>query len=133
MIVDSSAVIAAITGEPSSARIIGALATAERRAVGAPTLVETGIVLVARLGPAGRTVLVRFCDELEIDSLPFTDVHVPLALDAFQRFGKGRHPAALNFGDCMTYATAAVAGEPLLCIGDDFAQTDLETVALPDT
>jgi ribonuclease VapC len=130
MILDSSAMIAAITGESSSAAILRGLAEAERTAVGTPTLVEAGIVLVARLGPAGRTFLVRFCNEFDLDELPFTDAHWPVALDAFQRFGKGRHPAALNFGDCLTYAVAAITGEPLLCIGDDFPQTDLDTVPL---
>jgi ribonuclease VapC len=57
--------------------------------------------------------------------VPFDDSHWALALDAYVRFGKGRHPSGLNFGDCLTYATAKLAGQPLLCIGDDFARTDL--------
>ena len=57
--------------------------------------------------------------------LEFTDAHWPIALNAYLRYGKGRHPAALNFGDCLTYATVSVAQEPLLCVGDDFPQTDL--------
>ena len=81
-------------------------------------------------GPlAGRTLLVRFCDELAIEVIPFTSEHWPLALDAFQRFGKGRHKAALNFGDCLTYAIAHHATRPLLCLGDDFPQTDLDVIS----
>jgi ribonuclease VapC len=60
----------------------------------------------------------------------FDEVHASAALNAYSRFGKGRHPAALNFGDCCTYATASVAGRPLLCVGDDFARTDLLLVSL---
>ena len=61
---------------------------------------------------------------------PFTDLHWQRAVDAYAHFGKGRHPAGLNFGDCMTYATAALARQPLLCRGDDFSKTDLEVVRL---
>lgn len=129
MILDSSAIIATIRGEPTGVAIPPILAEADRIAVGAPTLVETGVVLVARLGPAGRTLLVRFCDELAIEVIPFTSEHWPLALDAFQRFGKGRHKAALNFGDCLTYAIAHHATRPLLCLGDDFPQTDLDVIS----
>ena len=125
MILDSSAIIAVIRREPTAMAILPILAQAERVAVGAPTLVETGIVLVARLGPAGRTLLVRFCDELAIEVIPFTAEHWPLALNAFQRYGKGRHKAALNMGDCFAYACARAHGARLLYIGQDFSHTDL--------
>src|SRR5581483_4641869 len=98
-------------------------------AVGGPTLAETGIVLTARLGPSGRTLLARFVQETGLVVVPFGDEHWAAAIDAFLRFGKGRHPAALNFGDCLTYAVARLAGEPLLCLGDDFAKTDLQVLA----
>jgi len=94
--------------------------------VGTPNLVETGIVVRGRLGRGGRPLLDAARAELRIGTENFDERHWPVALDAFTRFGKGRHPAGLNFGDCMAYATASVAGEPLLCLGDDFAQTDLE-------
>lgn len=90
------------------------------------------MVLLARFGPRGKTALARFLQENRVDVLAFGEAHVDVALDAFSRFGKGRHPAALNFGDCCSYATATVAREPLLCIGDDFPQTDLELVSLDD-
>ena len=64
--------------------------------------------------------------EASITVLPFGEEHYLLAVDAWQRFGRGRHPACLNFGDCLSYATAKLAGQPLLCVGDDFAFTDLE-------
>jgi ribonuclease VapC len=87
-------------------------------------------VLTARFGPRGKTALARFLQENSVQTVAFGDAHASAALDAFSRFGKGRHPAALNFGDCCAYAVASVAGEPLLCLGDDFAKTDLLLVSL---
>ena len=106
------------------------MAEAERAAIGAPTLTETGIVLAARLGISGKTLLARFVQESAVGVVPFTDDHWPIAVDAYLRFGKGRHPAALDFGDCLTYAICQVAGEPLLCLGNDFTRTDLDIVPL---
>lgn len=126
MIVDSSAVVAILLRETSSARVKDMLLDAGSAGIGAPTLVETGIVMLRRLGPAGRSLVARATAEFQLETIPFHEGHWPVALDAFARFGKGRHAAGLNFGDCMTYATAALAGEPLLCVGDDFAKTDLE-------
>ena len=80
------------------------------------------------MGVAGQTLLVRLLEEADVDIVPFGEEHWPAAVEAFRRYGKGRHPAGLNFGDCLTYATASLAGEPLLAVGDDFAQTDLELV-----
>lgn len=128
MIVDSSAIVATLLKEPGFERLIEPITTAPVVGVGAPTLVETGIVLVARLGPAGESLLARFLQEAGVIPLQFTREHWPIAVDAFQRFGKGRHPAALNFGDCLTYAVARLAGRPLLCTGNDFARTDLPLV-----
>jgi ribonuclease VapC len=79
----------------------------------------------SRAGPRGRTLLARLVQEAGLAVIPFTEPHAATAVDAFLRFGRGRHPAALNFGDCMMYATAFLADEPLLCVGDDFDQTDL--------
>ncbi|MDX6651543.1 MAG: ribonuclease VapC [Solirubrobacterales bacterium] len=76
------------------------------------------------------TILARFLQERELIVIPFDQLHWEEAVTAFIRFGKGRHPAGLNFGDCMTYATAQLAAEPLLCVGEDFAKTDLALVAL---
>lgn len=131
MILDSSALVAVVLGEDTAASVLERLQAADQVSVGAPTLVETSVVLRARAGASGSTGLDRLLAAAEVDVLPFTAAHVPVALSAFDRFGKGRHPAALNLGDCLAYATAAVAGRPLLCLGDDFARTDLPLAPLP--
>lgn len=129
MIVDSSAVVAILLREPGWASLLDRVATADvPPGIGTPTLVETGIVLAARLGIPGKTLLARFLQESEMRQIAFAAEHWTVAVDAFLRFGKGRHPAALNFGDCLTYATSRLADEPLLCIGDDFTKTDLVLV-----
>jgi ribonuclease VapC len=128
VILDSSAIVAIFLREKGSERVLAALEAADACRVGAPTLVETAMVLTGRLGEQGRTMLLSFLQEVNVDVLSFGDAHWRIAQSAFVRYGKGRHPAALNFGDCLTYATAYVAGEPLLCVGDDFARTDLELV-----
>ena len=99
---------------------------AEVRAIGAPTLFECMIVVGRADGEEGIEGLARFIDAVEPVVLPFDEPHARLAAKAFLDFGKGRHPAALNFGDCMTYATARRADRPLLFTGDDFAQTDIQ-------
>jgi len=82
-------------------------------------------VLTAKIGPRGRSLLARVVREARITILPFTDEHWPIAIDAYARFGKGRHAAGLNFGDCLTYAVASLAAQPLLYVGEDFSRTDL--------
>lgn len=128
MIVDSSAIIAILLQEPGHEPLLDDIVAAPNVSVGAPTLTETGIVLVARMGVGGKSLLSRFVGEADVAVLPFTAEHWPVAVDAFSRFGKGRHPAALNFGDCLTYAVSRLADEPLLCVSDDFARTDLRLV-----
>jgi ribonuclease VapC len=120
--------------ETPAGALFKTLARASAVSIGAPTLLEASMVLDGRLAgteQASAQGLMLLVATLEIDVVPFRGDHWPVAWSAFLRFGKGRHPARLNFGDCMTYATARLAGEPLLCVGDDFAQTDLELVALP--
>jgi ribonuclease VapC len=129
VILDSSAIVAILLRQPGYAPVLERLAEAAAAGVGAPTLAETGIVLAAKLGVPGRTLLARFVQESGLLVVAFGEEHWRSAVEAFIRFGKGRHAAALNFGDCMTYATARLAGEPLLCLGNDFAQTDLALVA----
>jgi ribonuclease VapC len=126
VIVDSSALLALIFREPGHEEVRRALTSAEVVAVGAPTLAETGIVLEARLGAAAHGMLERLLDEFGIQEVSFGALHWREATEGFRRFGRGRHPAALNFGDCMTYAVARLTGEPLLCVGDDFPRTDLD-------
>lgn len=85
-------------------------------------------MLAARLRRDSRDLVVRLLDESGIEQIPFGDAHWKEAVDAYLRFGKGRHKAQLNFGDCLTYAVARLADEPLLFTGNDFTETDLDLV-----
>jgi ribonuclease VapC len=125
MIVDSSAIVAIFFQEPGYETLINKLAETGRVGIGAPTLVECGIVLSARLNQDARGLLERFLREANIITIPFTEEHFATAIGAWRKYGKGRHSAALNFGDCLTYAVAKLANMPLLFVGDDFPQTDL--------
>lgn len=129
MILDSSALLAIVFREPGHEELVARILASDVRAIGTPTLAETGIVLHARLGQASYGLLERLLDEFGLQELSFGEVHWREAVEAYRRFGRGRHPAALNFGDCLTYAACRLAGEPLLFVGEDFAQTDLEAVA----
>jgi len=126
MIVDTSALIAIVFKEPGHEELIHKMSEADSLGIGTPTLAETGIVLSARLQGGGRTILARLCQELGLVQIPFGDAHWREAVDAYERFGRGRHAARLNFGDCLSYATAKLAGQPLLYVGDDFSKTDIE-------
>ena len=127
MILDSSALVAVVLREPGwealSARIRAARGDV---AIGAATLLEAAIVLSARLNEDARGRLARIIQSSGISVIPVTEDHYSIAMDGWLRYRKGRHPAALNFGDCLAYATSVIAGEPLLCIGNDFVQTDCE-------
>jgi ribonuclease VapC len=126
MIVDSSALVAITFREPSHPELITKLASAPSAGIGTPTLAETGLVLAARLRRDPRDLIVRLLDEFSVEEVPFGDGHWKEAVGAYLRYGKGRHKAQLNFGDCLTYAVARLAGEPLLFTGNDFAETDLD-------
>ena len=126
MILDSSALIALIFKEPGHEQIMDKLTEAEYLGIGTPTLAEAGIVLTARMGHPSRSLLTGLLQELGINEIPFGQVHWREAVEAYQRFGRGRHPARLNFGDCLSYATAKLAGQQLLFVGHDFSQTDIE-------
>ena len=130
MIIETSALMAIVFREPGHEALLSQIQAATLVAAGTPTLTEAGIVLEARLGDRAPALLERLLDELAVEEVSFGSVHWREAVDAYRRFGKGRHPAALNFGDCMTYAVARHTGEPLLCVGDDFTRTDLELVEL---
>jgi ribonuclease VapC len=125
VILGSSAVVAILLKEPGYDRLRDHLAASEQVGIGAPTAVESSLVLCSRVGRAGKTLLARFLQEAEVEVVEFTADHWTVAADAFIAYGRGRHRAGLNFGDCMTYAVAKLAGEPLLCLGDDFPATDL--------
>lgn len=126
MILDSSAVVAILLRERGHERMLDALSAADAVGIGAPTAVESSLVVAARLGSRARPLVAEFIREGGIDVVPFLEEHTACALDAYLRYGKGRHKAALNFGDCLAYATAYVAQQPLLFVGEDFVKTDIE-------
>jgi len=126
VIVDSSVILAIASREVGFRELLEKLAAAPSAGIGVPTLVESGIVLKARLAIEPVPFLDRFLRDFDVVPIPFVDEHWREALRAFTRFGRGRHRAALNFGDCLTYAVAHVARQPLLSTGDDFPRTDLE-------
>jgi len=125
MILDSSAIVAMHLKEPGYEGLLEKVSRAELVAAGVPTLLESEIVLSVRTAADSRRVLFDSLRRMKVQFVPFTEAHLDAAIDAFLRFGKGRHPARLNFGDCMAYAVAAVAGLPLLYTGDDFSKTDI--------
>jgi ribonuclease VapC len=129
VILDSSAVISIVCREPGYEQLVAKLREADSLGVGAPTMVEIGLLLEGRFQLDGRSILERFVRDFELVVVPFGDAHWLEAVDAYRRFGKGRHPAALNFGDCLSYATAKLAERPLLFVGDDFSKTDLQPSA----
>jgi ribonuclease VapC len=126
MALNITAIIAVVFQEPGYERILQRITGEQEIGIGTPTLAETGIVLTARLGHRARTVLAGFLQELGVTQVPFGEVHWQGAVAVYEKFGRVRHPAKLNFGDCLSYATAKLAGQPLLHTGSDFNQTDLE-------
>ena len=125
MIIDTSALVTILDQEPEAERIVRAMATTSDRRLSAANLVETGIVMQARRGDEGARDLDLLLAKLKIEIIPFTAGQADLARKAFRRYGRGRHPAQLNFGDCFAYALAKDTSSPLLCKGSDFAQTDI--------
>jgi ribonuclease VapC len=126
VIVDTSALVAISFREPGHEQLIEKVTGTASAGIGTPTLAETGLVLGWRLRRDPRDLVVRLLDELGIDEVPFGEAHWREAVAAYLRFGKGRHKAQLNFGDCLAYAVARLADEPLLFTGSDFTETDLE-------
>ena len=130
MVLDTSALIAILSGEPEQEAFIHAIERADVRLLSAATLLEASIVIEARYGAAGAHHLDRLLERADVEIVPVDGEQASAARSAWQRFGKGRHPAALNFGDCFPYALAVTRGEPLLFKGNDFSQTDV-SVAQP--
>jgi len=127
MVIDTSAILAWLKEEPERARIVAALEAHSARRLSAVSLLEAQIVVRGREHPALLEKLERFLDEIEVLVMPFDETQARLAADAFQRYGKGQgHPAQLNMGVCAVYALAKSMNEPLLFVGNDFAQTDVE-------
>ncbi|MGH9369072.1 MAG: type II toxin-antitoxin system VapC family toxin [Thermoanaerobaculia bacterium] len=125
MIVDTSALLAILQDEPERRAFNEAIEAAGARRISVANLVEVSIVIEARFGAAGQRDLDQFVERAALELLPVDVEQAGVARRAFSRYGKGRHAAGLNFGDCFAYALATVLGEPLLFKGDDFAQTDV--------
>lgn len=130
MIVDSSAILAILNREPDAELYDERIALAENCRISAANLLETAIVTESRGGPEAGNELDMFLESADIEVAPVTSSQVSTARRAWRRFGKGRHRAALNFGDCFAYALSATTGEPLLFKGNDFTHTDVNA-ALP--
>ena len=126
MIVDSSVLVAILLREPEADRYIDFIGIDGTCKVAAPTLLETSLVLAGRHGPAILEKLDAYLSGASVETLAFTADHAAIARQAFLRFGKGRHPASLNYGDCISYAVAKLEDMPLLYKGEDFTQTDIE-------
>ena len=129
MVVDSSALLAILLDEPDRRRFTEAIEADPRRFVSAATLLESAIVIEALRGEAAGRELDLLIHRASIACVPVDAEQVQIARAAWRRYGKGRHPANLNFGDCFSYALAAASGEALLYRGDDFARTDIAPAA----
>jgi ribonuclease VapC len=125
VVLDTSVIVAILLQEPGYERPAIAIDGAPEIVVGAPTVLEAGMVLSSRLQQDARPLIHAMLRQIRARVVPFDDAHAWAATGAFVRFGRGRHPAALNFGDCMSYAVASMAGQPLLYTGDDFGKTDI--------
>ena len=130
MVVDTSVLIAILLDEPDREAFENAIDEADVCLVSAMSKFEAGMVMIGRLGNAGAIRLDQLLDSIGAIIVPFDDRQADIARDAFARYGKGRHKAALNFGDCAAYALAVAEAEPLLFKGTDFGATDVEVVAL---
>ena len=125
MTLDSSALIAILFEEAGYLDLVDRILAAEHVRVGAPTLVETSMVFTGSRGVKAIAEIESLVRELGVTVVPFGEREYRAAVAAFIRFGRGHHPAALNFGDCFAYAVAAVAKDSLLFVGNDFAKTDI--------
>ena len=125
MVVDSSAIVAILLDEAEADRLIGCLNQDPKRLISSVALLESSIVLEARKGPAAGRELDLFLHSCQMEVVPFNPAQAEIARLAYRTFGKGRHPAGLNLGDCCSYALARHSGQSLLCKGNDFPQTDI--------
>ena len=125
MVIDTSALIAILFNEPEADRFDAAIAGAPVRLISTGSVLEAGMVVESRYGELGGIELDRLLQRARIEIVPFTVDQLDEARRAFRRFGKGRHRAGLNFGDCAVYALSKLKGEKLLAKGDDFPHTDI--------
>lgn len=126
IVIDSSALVAILRDEPERLEFIDAIVEHGEPCISAATYVETSMVMELRFGDRGGREIDTLLDDVGIATIPLDLAQARLAREAFRRFGKGRHRAALNFGDCFTYALARTLDAPLLFKGDDFVLTDLK-------
>jgi len=129
MVIDTSALVAILQREPETRAFIEAIESAERCVMSTASFVESSMVIESRYGPDGTRDLDLFISKARIELVAVDEDQAHAARDAFRRYGKGRHAAGLNFGDCFAYALAKVSGSPLLCKGTDFPMTDVATVS----
>ncbi len=125
MIIDASAVLAIAFREDDAHRLTRAIVRSDLRLIAMPTVLEIALVVGGQRGAPGRALLRTLLSDLGLTPVPFNAEHLVTAEAAWWRFGKGRHPAALNFGDCFSYALAKVENQPLLFKGQDFGRTDI--------
>lgn len=125
MVIDTSAMIACLFDEPERISFIDAIDGAEAKLISVVSFVEASFVILGKKGEEGIADLARFIARARIENVPVDADQADLAVEAFRRFGKGRHPARLNIGDCFAYALAKATGQPLLFKGGDFALTDI--------
>ena len=125
MVIDTSALLVILLQEPEAQQYSAAIAAASRRIISSVSFLETSIVLQARKGPAAGRELDLLIHKAKIEIVSFTAEHAETARQAWHDFGKGRHKAALNLGDCCSYALSKISGEPLLFKGDDFRRTNV--------
>jgi ribonuclease VapC len=125
MVIDTSALLAILLAEAEAEPFTRAIAGEPRRLVSAVSALEAAIVIQTRKGPAGVRELDLLVHSAAMSIVSFDDEQVQIARTAYEKYGRGRHPAALNLGDCSSYALARTSGEPLLCKGDDFPRTDI--------
>jgi ribonuclease VapC len=129
MVIDTSVLIALLHVEPEAARLAVAIETDATRLISAATVVEAGLVIESRYGSVGGRELDLLMARASLSIEAFTAEQAEIAREAWRRFGKGRHAAGLNFGDCFSYALAKATGEPLLFKGNDFTHTDITATA----
>jgi ribonuclease VapC len=128
MVIDTSALVATLTGEPEAEEFEAAIEADPVRLMSAASLLESAMVIEARYGEPGGRELDLWIHRASVELVAVNVEQIEVARQAFRTYGKGRHVAGLNLGDCFPYALAAVMGEPLLFRGDDFAQTDVRAV-----
>lgn len=130
MIVDTSALIAILLNEPDAEMLSAAIASANPRIISAVSVFEASIVIESKKGETGLALLDELLSLAQFEIVAFDDTQQRIARVAYRRYGKGRHPAGLNFGDCCAYALAKARNETLLFKGNDFNQTDITPAPL---